>query len=218
MRPELHSHDAAALLRLPSSSHNPEVAGSNPAPATRGNTPSEIIRGAFSRLLLTELLTNALQRAVPARRRLRPRRPQPSRSQPARTGSGRAEVPGCRGSHVPVALAPLGYLPLGPGPPRAPRSRRRPATRCVMRSPIVARQPKMRGPPRKTSAPPSTNTTCPVTWVFSSLASHASSRATTTASDGPCSGIDSQERRGALVGVRFGRRQSGTTVGGYMLP
>ncbi len=83
-----------------------------------------------------------------------------------------------------------------------------------MRSSIVARQPKMRGRPRKTSAPPSTNTTCPVTWVFSSLAGHASSRATTTASDGPCSGIDSQERRGAprTPAIRHYRRWIYATI------
>jgi hypothetical protein len=53
-----------------------------------------------------------------------------------------------------------------------------------------------------------------VTWVFSSLAGHASSRATTTASDGPCSGIDSQERRGAprTPAIRHYRRWIYATI------
>src|SRR6516165_10882460 len=39
--------------------HNPEVAGSNPVPATRGNGPRGILRGPFSCLLGTLLRTLA---------------------------------------------------------------------------------------------------------------------------------------------------------------
>ena len=39
--------------------HNPEVAGSNPVPATSGNDPRRILRGPFSCRVVTDLVTLA---------------------------------------------------------------------------------------------------------------------------------------------------------------